>query len=112
MTVTAYCACGKCCGWKRNWYGRPVYASGPLKGKPKKIGICADGSKAKKGVIAADTAQYPFGTVMYVPGYGYGVVHDRGGAIRGARHIDLFMSSHRQAKRWGRRTLTVIVFDH
>ena len=103
LLVTAYCPCGKCCGWKRTWYGRPVYSSGPARGKPKKVGVTADGSKAKKGTIAADLSIYPFKTVMYVPGYGYGRVEDCGGGIKG-NHIEVFFSSHKQALKWGKQT--------
>ncbi len=110
ILTTAYCPCQKCCGWKRNWYGRPVFAYGNLKGKPKKVGICADGTKAKKGTIAADTRYYPFGTVFYVPGYGYGKVHDRGGKIKGLTHIDLYFNSHQKALNWGRKTLKVNIY--
>ncbi len=112
MKTTAYCACKICCGWKRKYgccLGPPVYASGPKKGQRKRIGITADGSKAKKGTIAADTRLYPFGTIMYVPGYGWGEVHDTGAKIKGNR-IDLFFSSHRKALEWGRRTLKVRVY--
>jgi len=109
METTAYCACGKCCGWQRNWYGRPVIAAGPMKGHPKKVGLTASGTKARKGTIAADTSRYPFGTVMFVDGYGYGRVEDRGGAIRGD-HLDLFFGSHKAATQWGRRTLPVTIW--
>ena len=109
MVVTAYCPCQECCSWERNWLFRPVVASGPDKGKAKAVGICADGTRAGKGTIAADTRYYPFGTRIYVPGYGQGVVHDRGGAITGPARLDLFYSSHRQANRWGRQTVTVYV---
>lgn len=61
------------------------------------------------GTIAADTAYYPFGTRMYVPGYGWGVVEDRGGAIKGPNRIDLYFSSHSQALNWGRRKVGVSV---
>jgi 3D (Asp-Asp-Asp) domain-containing protein len=88
---------------------RPVVARGPDKGKAKAVGICADGTRAGKGTIAADTRYYPFGTRIYVPGYGQGVVHDRGGAITGPARLDLFYPSHRQANRWGRQTVTVYV---
>ena len=46
---------------------------------------------------------------MYVPGYGYGVVEDRGGAIRG-RRIDLFYRKHSEALQWGRQTKRVQVW--
>jgi 3D (Asp-Asp-Asp) domain-containing protein len=109
MTVTAYCPCGECCSWERNWLFRPVVSEGPAKGRRKAVGMCADGTKAGKGTIAADTRFYPFGTRIYVPGYGEGVVHDRGEAITGSNHIDLFFRSHRQALRWGRQIITVYI---
>jgi len=111
MVVTAYCPCGRCCGWRRNWLGHPVYASGRLKGRPKAVGVCADGTRARVGTIAADTRYYPFGTRIYVPGYGYGTVHDRGGAIQGPRRLDVFFPKHGEAVKWGRRALTVVIFD-
>ncbi len=111
MVVTAYCACGKCCAWKRSIWSCwlvPVHSSGPFKGERKKVGITADGTKAKKGVIAADISTYPYGTRMYVPGYGWGVVHDRGREIKG-NHIDVFFDSHDDALQWGTQNLTVTV---
>ena len=44
MQTTAYCSCRTCCNWKRNWYFRPVIASGPNKGKPKDVGVTASGT--------------------------------------------------------------------
>ena len=109
LLTTGYCKCGKCCGWERTWYGRPVYKSGPLKGKRKRVGITASGTRAHHGTIAADTRRYPFGTIMYVEGYGYGRVEDRGGAIKGDR-IDLFFSSHGKALQWGKRRVSVKIW--
>jgi len=59
------------------------------------------------GTIAADTRYYPFGTRMYVPGWGWGRVEDRGGAIKGRNRIDLYFSSHDEALQWGRQKLPV-----
>lgn len=59
------------------------------------------------GTIAADTRYYPFGTRMYVPGYGWGTVEDRGGAIKGRDRIDLFFDSHDDALLWGRKKVEV-----
>lgn len=89
---------------------RPVYSSGPLTGQPKRVGITATGTKARKGTIAADTRYYPFGTVMYIPGYGYGRVEDRGSAIQGPQRVDLFFKDHKQAVQWGRRHSNVKVW--
>ena len=55
------------------------------------------------GTIAADTRYYPFGTRMHVPGWGWGMVMDRGGAIKGSGRIDLYFSSHQDALHWGRQ---------
>jgi 3D (Asp-Asp-Asp) domain-containing protein len=109
LLTTGYCSCGKCCGWRRTWYGRPVYAYGPNKGLPKRIGQTASGAMARPGTIAADTSRYPFGTIMHVEGYGYGVVQDRGGSIKGD-HIDLYFRRHSDALRWGRRKVRVKIW--
>lgn len=61
------------------------------------------------GTIAADTRYYRFGTRMHVPGYGWGVVEDRGGAITGPDRLDLYMDSHDEALAWGRRRLPVLI---
>lgn len=109
MEATGYCKCKSCTGWKRNWLLRPVVATGSSKGTRKKVGVTAAGTKARPGTLAADTRRYPFGTVMYIPGYGYGKVEDRGSAIKGNK-IDLFFKSHKEALHWGRRHVEVTVW--
>ncbi len=103
MEVTGYDSGPVSCGWTRDWLGRPVYAYGTLKGKPKAVGVTASGTRAKHGTVAADTRYYPFGTILYIPGYGYGRVEDRGGAIKGPDKLDLWFPSEREARQWGRR---------
>lgn len=109
LLITAYCQCQQCCGWERTWFGRAVYSSGPAKGKPKRVGITASGTKAKKGTIAADLSLYPFRTIMHVPDYGYGRVEDCGRGIKG-RHIEVFFSSHKKALEWGKQTREVNIW--
>jgi 3D (Asp-Asp-Asp) domain-containing protein len=101
METTGYCKCGHCCGWERNWRLQPVFTSGSSKGKPKEVGVTASGTRADWGTIAADPKVYPFGTIMYIPDYGWGRVEDVGSAIKG-QHIDLYFPSHKQALKWGR----------
>jgi 3D (Asp-Asp-Asp) domain-containing protein len=110
MEATAYCPCSLCCSWKLNKFGRPVISAGPDRGKPKAVGIAANGNRARPGTLAADTRYYPMGTVFYIPGYGYGVVEDRGGDIRGRHRLDLFYNTHKEARNWGRKKLYVVVF--
>ena len=46
---------------------------------------------------------------MYVPGYGWGTVQDRGGAIKGDK-LDLYFKSHKKALEWGRKDMMVTVY--
>ena len=61
------------------------------------------------GTVAVDTRVFPFGTKMYIPGYGDGVAADRGSAIIG-RIIDIWFPTCAQARAWGRQTLTITVY--
>jgi 3D (Asp-Asp-Asp) domain-containing protein len=88
VAVTAYCPCSKCCG---------RYADG----------VTASGVPARGKLIAAPKS-IPFGTSIYVPGYGVAPVQDRGAAIRGNR-LDLLFPTHAKALRYGRRKMTVWV---
>jgi 3D (Asp-Asp-Asp) domain-containing protein len=70
----------------------------------------ASGAPPRYGVMAVDTSVIPFGTRVYVDGYGYAVALDRGSDIKGNR-IDLFFETESEALRWGRRTVKVYFFD-
>jgi 3D (Asp-Asp-Asp) domain-containing protein len=108
MKTTSYCHCGACCSYSRLLcWGVQRKKSGGLRWKS--IGVTASGREVRPGMIAADRSLYPFGTVMYVPGYGFGVVGDTGGAIKGD-HIDLYRPSHRAARAWGVQQLSVKVW--
>lgn len=109
MIVTAYSSDKISTNWKRGkillW--RKYVASGPNKGRRKKVGITSSGTKAKQGTIAADIRYYPYGTRMIIPGYGQGVVEDTGSAIKGPNRIDVYFGSRKKALRWGRQKVTV-----
>lgn len=109
MIVTAYSSDKISTNWKRGkillW--RKYVASGPNKGRRKKVGITSSGTKAKQGTIAADIRYYPYGTRMIIPGYGKGVVEDTGSAIKGPNRIDVYYGSRKKALRWGRQKVTV-----
>ncbi len=70
----------------------------------------ATGARARYGIIAVDPRTIPLGTRVYVPGYGYALAADTGGAIKGNR-IDLCFETVQEAIRWGRRSVTIIVLD-
>ena len=111
MVVTAYSSDPISTNWRRGkiLFWKTYVASGPNKGKAKKVGITSSGAKAKKGTIAADTRYYPYGTVMKIPGYGKGVVSDTGGAIKGPNRIDVYFRTRKKALKWGRQRLTIKV---
>ncbi|WP_126428419.1 3D domain-containing protein [Brevibacillus marinus] len=75
-------------------------------------GITYSGVKVRRGTystIAADLRVFPLGTVLYIPGYGYGVVADKGGAVRGNK-IDLYFETKQDVySQWGKRTVDVYV---
>ncbi len=56
-------------------------------------GITASGRPLTKGLVAIDRRLIPFGTQMYVPGYGFALAADTGSGIRG-RMIDLGYDDH------------------
>lgn len=111
MVVTAYSSDPISTNWRRGkiLFWKKYVASGPNKGKRKKVGITSSGVKAKKGTIAADTRYYPYGTVMKIPGYGKGVVQDTGSAIKGSKRIDVYFRTRKKALQWGRQRLPVKV---
>jgi 3D (Asp-Asp-Asp) domain-containing protein/peptidoglycan hydrolase CwlO-like protein len=61
------------------------------------------------GTVAVDPRVFPFGTRMYIPGYGDGVAADTGSAIIG-KIIDIWFPTCDQARAWGRKTLTITVY--
>lgn len=75
-------------------------------------GITYYGVKVKRDLystIAADLSVFPLGTILYIPGYGYGVVADIGGAIKGNK-IDLYFETVQDVyKEWGKKEVEVYV---
>ena len=71
----------------------------------------SDFTKVYPGMLAAPS-NYPYGTKIYIPGFGTGTVHDRGGRIntsgQGDR-IDIWMGwgddGRKRALQWGMRTV-------
>jgi len=94
-TVTAYCPCRRCCGKESD-------------------GVTSTGTSAWRRGAATDPRAIPYGSVVDVPGYGKTTVDDTGGAMRqgwrrGRIVIDVRTTYHWQARKWGRKKLTVLV---
>lgn len=92
-------------------YTAGVESTGKRPGHPQ-YGITYSGVRVRRdqvSTIAADTKLFPIGTLLYIPGYGYGVVADTGSAIKGKR-IDLYFETIKQVyEQWGKRTVHVEV---
>ena len=85
-----------------------------------KSGMCNDGTpdttatntKPKRGTIAADPERIPYGTKLYIPEYGYGIVEDTGGALRKDKdniRIDVYMDTYEEAIEWGKKEMTIYI---
>ncbi|HEU5139632.1 MAG TPA: 3D domain-containing protein [Bacillales bacterium] len=75
-------------------------------------GITYSGVKVRRDLystIAADPAVFPIGSILYVPGYGYGVVADTGSAING-NEIDLYFQTVEDVyNEWGKQKVKVYI---
>ena len=73
-------------------------------------GRTAAGTRARPGIVAADPTVLPLGSqvhILYAGAYsGVYRVEDTGRAIRG-RRLDVYIANHAEAKRFGRRRLSV-----
>lgn len=76
------------------------------------FGITYSGVKVTRDLfstVAADLDIFPIGTILYIPGYGYGVVADKGGAIKGKK-VDLYYETVEDVyKEWGKKTVEVYI---
>lgn len=94
-------------------YTAGVESTGKSKNHPA-YGITKSGVKVRRDLystIAADTSVYPIGTVMFIPGYGYGVVADTGSAIK-QKKIDLYYETVQDVyEKWGKKKLKVYIIQ-
>lgn len=92
-------------------YTAGVESTGKRPGHPQ-YGITYSGVKVRRdhvSTIAADPKLFPIGTLLYIPGYGYGVVADTGSAIKGYR-IDLYFETIKEVyDQWGKKKVQVQV---
>lgn len=79
-------------------------------------GITAMGTKPVRdpnglSTVAVDKNVIPLGSKLYIPGYGYAIAADTGGAIKEMK-IDLFMNTQEECYAFGRRKVTVHVIAY
>ena len=86
--LTAYCPCAQCCG--------------------QETGITASGTVATEGrTIAVDPNVIPYGTTVYIDGYGTFIAEDTGGFASST--IDIFFNSHSAALQFGVQYASVYI---
>lgn len=73
-------------------------------------GVTASGLPAGYGVVAVDPRVIPLGTRLYIPGYGFAIAGDTGGAIVGQR-IDVGFATEEEALNFGRRMVDVYILE-
>lgn len=86
-TLTAYCACVRCCG--------------------KSNGITASGTKATQGRTVACNF-LPFGSEIVINEHTY-IVEDRGGKTTLKNKIDIYFDSHEEALKFGKQKAEVVL---
>lgn len=98
MVVTAYSPDARSCGKFADGMTATLHS------------VTTNGGK----LVAADPRVLPYGSMITVPGYDSGAivpVLDCGSAIKG-RRLDLLFPTHEQARKWGRKTLTVTIWEY
>ncbi|WP_067931992.1 3D domain-containing protein [Alicyclobacillus kakegawensis] len=77
-------------------------STGKRPGDPS-YGITSTGVPVQAGVtVAVDPSVIPYGSKLYIPGIGFRIAQDTGGAIQG-HHIDIYMQSLSEAIQFGVR---------
>ncbi|SFB12893.1 MULTISPECIES: 3D domain-containing protein [unclassified Bacillus (in: firmicutes)] len=94
-------------------YTAGVESTGKDKNHPA-YAITYSGVKVKRDLystVAADLNVFPIGTVLFIPDYGFGVVADKGGAIKG-NELDLYFDTVKDVfNQWGKKTVDVYVVE-
>lgn len=85
-TVTAYCACEKCCG------------------KWSKYNKTANGQTPKQGITCAAPRNIKFNTRLNIQSLGIRVVQDRL-AKKYDNRIDIYFSNHKEALKFGKKEI-------
>lgn len=89
--LTFYCPCSSCSG---GWGNQT-----------------ATGTIAKQGrTIAVDPDVIPYGSTVYIEGWGYYIAEDCGGGVNG-NHIDIYRDSHDVCRKLGVQNAKVYIVD-
>ena len=70
----------------------------------------AAGGHCVYGTCAVDPSYIPYGTVLFVEGYGVAIANDCGSAVKN-NVVDLYMRSYGESVQWGRRYMKTYVLQ-
>jgi uncharacterized protein YabE (DUF348 family) len=81
----------------------------------KGYGRTATGTIARRdpngySTVAVDRRVIPYGTKLYIEGYGFAIAEDTGGAIKGNK-IDVFFNTVSECMQWGRRYVNIYILE-
>ena len=97
---------GKKVAYRRSYTGQSTAYTASETGSNR----TASGMTAAVGRVAVDPRKIPYGTKLYITGYGYCVAADTGGFVYNSSTIvDLYMNTYSECISWGRRTVTMYV---
>ena len=78
----------------------------------------ASGAVARRGLVAVDPRQIPYGSKLYIVAddgtvYGYCTAADTGGFVTNGSGtlVDLYMDSYGECTQWGKRNVTIYVIS-
>ncbi|MBQ8063366.1 MAG: 3D domain-containing protein, partial [Clostridia bacterium] len=81
-------------------------------------GITASGAAARRGLVAVNPKQIPYGSRLYIVAddgtvYGNCIAADTGGFVTNGSGtlVDLYMDTQAQCVNWGRRNVTIYVLS-
>ena len=87
-----------------------VEATAYSSAEPGMSAYTALGTVCQHGVIATDPSVIPLGTKVFIPGYGYAVAEDTGGAIVGHK-IDVAFDTVAECCEFGRQIIDIYIVD-
>ena len=87
-----------------------VEATAYSSAEPGMSAYTALGTVCQHGVIATDPSVIPLGTKVFIPGYGYAVAEDTGGAIVGHK-IDVAFDTVAECFEFGRQIIDIYIVD-
>lgn len=100
MSYSSVDTCRATAYWAVNGVGKTYTASG------RKAVRNPDGYST----ISVDPSVYPYGTKLFVEGYGFAIAADCGTAIKGKK-IDVYFNTYEEACRWGAKYVKVYVLN-